>query len=408
MFNTRDFIRPATLYRAVLGLVFSGTVAAGEADLALHGAQPHLATLSDESALLSWLAPAGEGVALKVTRFDGERWSTPKAINAGDDWLVNWADFPSVTPVSNQVWAAHWLVRKHGGTYAYDVHAAISADAGTTWSKPFVVHDDDSPTEHGFATLFPWAGDLGVLWLDGRFTQGGQGHGADAAHQAGMTLRSARLDAAGTAKSRIEVDNLVCDCCGTDVAIAASGPVAVYRDRTNTEVRDIAIARMVENQWQPGQIVAADDWEIAGCPVNGPAVDAAGAHVAVAWFTASEASPRVQVAMSANNGRSFGTPTVLDDNKPAGRVDVVQLNNGDAVISWLTPGGDGLLALKARRLRADGGLGESHHIASTGMGRSSGFPQMIRVGDTLLFAWTDTTSDTPLVRTQQVPLAALR
>ena len=103
MFNTDDVTTPATLRRAALSLMFASTVAAGETDLALQGAQPHLATLANKQAVLSWLAPAGEGVALKVIRFDGRRWSTPTTINAGDDWLVNWADFPSVTPISHQL-----------------------------------------------------------------------------------------------------------------------------------------------------------------------------------------------------------------------------------------------------------------------------------------------------------------
>ena len=52
--------------------------------------------------------------------------------------------------------------------------------------------------------------------------------------------------------------------------------VPVYRDRTEAEIRDIAIVRLVDGIWSDPALVSADGWEIAGCPVNGPAIDSAG------------------------------------------------------------------------------------------------------------------------------------
>ena len=97
----------------------------------------------------------------------------------------------------------------------------------------------------------------------------------------GMTLRAASMDSNGTVSQEQVIDDSVCDCCRTDIAIASSGRIAVYRDRTEQEIRDIYITRRIEGAWQTGVPISDDGWEIAGCPVNGPAIVAQGDLVAV-------------------------------------------------------------------------------------------------------------------------------
>ena len=45
--------------------------------------------------------------------------------------------------------------------------------------------------------------------------------------------------------------------------------LAIYRDRTETERRDIA-SRRLQGNWTVSQPVGVDGWQINGCPVNGP------------------------------------------------------------------------------------------------------------------------------------------
>jgi hypothetical protein len=113
----------------------------------------------------------------------------------GEAWFVNWADFPSVVPIADRLWAAHWLARRPEGGYAYDVAMALSSDAGARWGATLSPHTDGTPTEHGFVTLFPWQGGVGAVWLDGRNMQPGEaGDLADHGHgEGGMTLRSVQL-----------------------------------------------------------------------------------------------------------------------------------------------------------------------------------------------------------------------
>ena len=106
---------------------------------------PNLASGPDGTVVLSWIEPEGDGDALLFSIFDDKAWRDSRTVVSGDNWFANWADFPAVVPVSSSRWAAHWLVRREAGGYAYDIYAAISDDAGNSWSEPFTPHQ---PVRH--------------------------------------------------------------------------------------------------------------------------------------------------------------------------------------------------------------------------------------------------------------------
>ena len=286
---------------------------------------PHLA--AGAAPVLSWLEPDGDGFALRHATWTGEGWGAAQTVARGDDWLINGADFPSVVQVSPTRWVAQWLVKHPGGiAHAYDVRLATSTN-GIAWSQPAAPYDDATPAEHGFVSLMSAGGELHAVWLDGRHA-GGHGHGGGA-----TALRGATLDAAGRRVGpEFEIDPRVCDCCQTDVAATDDGPVVVYRDRGPDEVRDIALVRREGTSWSAPQPVHADGWVMPGCPVNGPAVDARGRVVAVAWFTAPD-QPRVRLAFSDDAGRSFAAPIEVAQDEVVGRVDVAVLPDGGASVS---------------------------------------------------------------------------
>ena len=80
-----------------------------------------------------------------------------------------------------------------------------------------------------------------------------------------MTLRSATISTAGVIKEQV-IDERVCECCQTDVAIASSGPVVVYRNRTESEIRDIYVVSGKDDGRTEPFAIAEDNWEIHGCP----------------------------------------------------------------------------------------------------------------------------------------------
>lgn len=212
-----------------------------------------------------------------------------------------------------------------------------------------------------------------------------------------MTLRSAGIGIDGRRVGADgEIDDRVCDCCQTDVALTSEGPVVAYRDRSKNEVRDIALLRHDGHHWSKPVQVHADGWKIDACPVNGPAVDARGTEVVVAWFTAPDV-PRVRLAFSRDAGRTFAPPIEVATGDVAGRVDVVLLDDGRAVVSWMQQSSGGA-EIRAQPFSRDGVAGPAILVADTSVHRASGFPQMIPADDGLLFAWTDS-GDPVQVRT---------
>src|SRR5687768_13845898 len=243
--------------------------------------EPNLTTGTDGRVYLSWLEPEGDSVhSLRFSTLEEGGWSAPRTIARRSDFFVNWADFPSLIPLSDRILAAHWLQRSGSAKYAYEVRIAHSTDSGGTWSEPLVPHRDGTATEHGFVSLFPFRDSLGAIWLDGRnFARAAKGESAD------MMLVMASVAPAGAAGPEHILDDRVCDCCQTSQAVTSSGPIVVYRDRLDGEIRDISIVRWSDSGWTDGTVIHPDRWKIDACPVNGPATAAEGQRVAVAWFT---------------------------------------------------------------------------------------------------------------------------
>ncbi|MAF82806.1 MAG: sialidase family protein [Gammaproteobacteria bacterium] len=354
---------------------------------------PHLAVTPSGTAVLSWLEPAGSDAhAVRYSLLQDNSWSAPQSVAEDQGWFVNWADFPSVVPLTAQQWVAHWLVKKPGGTYAYDIALANSADRGANWTRPLTPHTDNTPTEHGFVTLFPWSSGIGAVWLDGRNMvpdNGGKQPADNDKKYGGMTLRFAHFGYDGKILTEGEIDNLVCDCCQTDAAITASGPVVAYRDRTSAEIRDISVTRYVDNGWAKPVTISDDQWHIPGCPVNGPAIAADGQRVVVAWYGAPHRESRVKLAWSQDAGQTFSAPVIVAEAGVKGRVDVVLLSNDSALVSWMSKSDDGNGQVRMRQVTSDGQTGPIQLIAEGKYSRNSGFPQMVKAGDQLVFAWPE-------------------
>lgn len=417
-------MRPIPFARATAAVVFltlaalsfsSPGLAANPASLksqdppAGPGAMAPNLTVAGRDLLLTWLEPVDpkdkdKGHRLRIARLAGGRWSAPVTIAAGTDFFANWADFPGVAVGPKGGLAAHWLAKNGPGTYDYAIQLARSADGGATWKRAGVLHHDGTPAEHGFVAWVAEPTGLRAFWLDGReMAKGGHdSHDGHGGHGAGaMTLRTAGIDSSSPEEA---VDARVCECCQTDSAWTADGPIVVYRDRSDQEVRDIYRVRRTATGWSRPAPVHADNWKIPGCPVNGPAVAADGKSVAVAWFTGAENRPRVKVAFSQDAGERFGAPVEIDAGRPLGRVDVVLDGQSGAVVSWLASEGDGA-AVHLRRVKG-GKAGPVLSAATTGAGRSSGFPRMVRMGETLYVAWVEDGAVSK-VRVASLPVAAV-
>jgi hypothetical protein len=294
---------------------------------------------------------------------------------------------------------AHWLVLKPDQRYAYDIAYALSDDGGESWSETRILNADTEIAEHGFVSFFGWGEDIGAVWLDGRAIAAlSIDELFELEDPVGMTLRFARLDAGGRVLERGEIDDLVCDCCQTDAVTSAAGPLIVYRDRTTDEVRDIAIRRAVVTtagsgdaataRWSEPVVLGPDGWRIDGCPVNGPAMNAAGDYVGVAWFTAADDRPRLRFARSRDAGRAFEAAVTVASQNVLGQADIVLTADGTAWISAWHRAAAGM-ELRVHRLGGGAQDVDTRVVATSASSLPSDVPQLGLSGEQLILAWSE-------------------
>ncbi|MDE2942708.1 MAG: sialidase family protein [Gemmatimonadota bacterium] len=354
--------------------------------------EPHLAVGSGGRAILTWIEPEDGVPALRLAIRDAGGWSAPRTVWTSEAMFVNWADFPSSVEMSDGTLAVHWLEKVADAPYAYHVMLALSSDDGMTWTEPFRAHDDESPTEHGFVSMVPWRDGAGLTWLDARAMAGAAGGGVHVAEGGGpvrgaMSVRFRTLAPDGQLGPEVLLDDRTCECCQTALARVGEGLVAAYRDRSESEVRDIAVVRGAGERWTEPAPLSTDGWVIPGCPVNGPQLSGDEAVLTSAWYTGVDGTPQVYAAFSDDGGATFGPRIRVDEGLPLGRVDIERLDDGSAVVVWLEASNNTPRVL-ARRVDPDGSLGTPLLISETAGERSSGFPRMVRMGNELLFAWT--------------------
>jgi hypothetical protein len=389
---------------ALLALLFALSIsitsyAAGQDQLTrLPSPAPANSSLSrvvaDESGeiYLSWVSQDAEQATLAFARLTSEGWDAAQVISEGRNWFVNWADFP-VLSVDSSGMVAHWLQMSATGTYDYDIRARFYAQDKATWTEARTIHTDGISAEHGFVSMLPLNdGTTLISWLDGRETVHSEPPGA-------MTLRAGIFDKSGANVSEWELDHRVCDCCQTSSAMTENGPIIVYRDRSQQEVRDIYATRLVDGAWTLPQAIHNDNWQIAGCPVNGPSVAAMNKRVAVAWFNAKDDVPKIQLVLSTDSGLSFSEPIVVESPNTNGRVDTTILDSGNIIVSWMDTVGEAKIMLS--RYDINGELLSTTEVAGSSPSRRSGFPIIEAVGNSVYVTWTDIDA-TPQVKVARI------
>jgi hypothetical protein len=327
--------------------------------------------------ILSWVeqAPAGRTSTLEFAQRTETGWSPPITAASGEDWFVSYADPPTVMRLSDGTLVASWLVLTDILKEATELHLSYSTDEGKTWSRSFLPHHDGTNVQHAFASLFELPGRaLGVVWLDGR--------GGD------MGVRYTSFDASWKQAEEMAVDAKACECCGTSAAVTTDGVIAAFRDRSDAEIRDIAVTRLERGMWTPGAPVHVDGWQVDYCPINGPMLSARGSQVAAAWFTVKNDQGQAYAAFSSDAGRTWGDSIRLDERGSTGRVDIEVLEDGSAVATWVEVA-EGRGELRMRRIQASGARSPAIAVAGVSGSSSSGYPRIARHGKDLVFAWTE-------------------
>jgi hypothetical protein len=358
---------------------------------------PDLYLSPQGSLYLSWIEVANDTLdQLKFSKLEAEpsNWSTPITIASGTDWFVNWADFPTISTFAGSdlnLLASILHKSGSGGTYDYGIQLALSRDGGQEFKIIDSLHTP-LPGEHGFVSMQPFNYDnILVVWLDGGHTKSLPGENEHPA----MTLSAALVYLDGRILQKTILDDTVCDCCQTDIAMTPKGPLVVYRNRTDEEERDIYYTRLIESQWTQPSVLAEEHWKINGCPVNGPAVAAIHHQVAVVYYTESKGKPELKFVLSSNAGEDFSMPTNISSDFPMGRVDITWGDPDHLFISYLQKNHkeSDIADIRVACFSSSGQLWRDQKIASTSSARKSGFPILVGNAPDLYIAYTEVSDE---------------
>ncbi len=164
--------------------------------------------------------------------------------------------------------------------YAGNVRYVQSHDKGKSWSEPLCVHTDTAAGKsRSFASLARLSnGEVGACWLDVALDY----------KKEGRPVKFASTKGSNGFTNEVVIDSVACQCCRTAISSADNGIVSVlYRDILNDSIRDISVSSSIDNGQSFNEPVtfSGDNWNINGCPHNGPGVVSVGKVTYATWFT---------------------------------------------------------------------------------------------------------------------------
>jgi hypothetical protein len=203
--------------------------------------------------------------------------------------------------------------------YAGEIHYIVSMDNGNSWSEPQIVHSSKTPHKgRAFFDMITLSdGEIGVSWL-GESHLGG-----------GRPVMFAKTNQVNEFVNEVVVDSIACECCRTAIYSDSKGMISiVYRDIVNDSIRDISVSTSLDNgkSFSNPICFSGDNWNINGCPHNGPDVVSDKENIYAVWFTgASESgiyfaklnkeSLNVEKKLISKNGRNIQL-AIAEDEKP--------------------------------------------------------------------------------------------
>lgn len=366
---------------------------------------PHLQRASGGRLLLSWINRAqGRRNALQFSSYtDAAGWqSQARTIAVGNSLLANAADTPHLLATPDGALWAQWLQAQADSPSGYDTILARSKDGGMSWTQMTRVNDDGKPAEHGFAVLWPRGSNgVGLAWLDGRE----QGVAAHAHHKTmgAMQLRSNTFNLDLQRSADTVVDARSCDCCQTAVAMTDQGPLLAWRDRSDDDIRDIAVTRFDDGVWLAPRIVHADGWKVQACPVSGPALTAAGKTAVLAWYSEAGGVPALQMARSTSAGDTFAAPVTVEKGAAVLGRSGVALDGQQVWVTWLREDKAGQTLMLARYAADLSKPLQTFTVAKLqAQGLASGYPQLAADKGVAWLVWTDVVGGVPHLKGARV------
>lgn len=316
-----------TIFTLFLSIVFSscnsspdrseGEQRQGEAilvsDIGSNATNPFLTKNHLSQPALCWTEelPDGGGFVVKYTVFDPvkEAFGGVITVKPSKGTAVHPENMNKIAFRSDGTVVAVYS-RKHPteeNRFAGSLLYTQSMDAGKTWTEESFLHSDTARNVgRGYFDLATLPdGEVGAIWLDGRY---------------GKAIKGSALFFAKTkGENGFDTDKAIgestCECCRTDLYIDRENRLnIVYRDILNDSIRDIVYQYSSDNgtSFSHPRRISHDNWVIHGCPHTGPSLASNTQGLYAVWFTAGGA-PGVYLTSTEDQGGTFSLRNKVSD-----------------------------------------------------------------------------------------------
>ena len=432
-------VRRALITAAVACGLSAGGSTAGQSTRAAQSASPQTTfgvsgatnatpalTVAGRTVAAVWTATkeGATNVYLATSNDGGATFSEPRRVNDQDgDASANNEQPPRVVMSgtgSARALTVFWSKRNEGPqkTRRDAIRMARSTDGGRTFSAARFAHDSALPGARGWESLAVGAdGQVHAVWLDGRDAERKM---AEAAHsgmahkgQPPQDIYHSTIAPDGRSVESV-IATGVCFCCKTAVAVDARGVVyAAWRHIFPGSMRDIAFAKSADGgrRFDPLVRVSHDNWELNGCPEDGPtlAVDQVGV-IHIAWATVvNDGEPQKALFYATSrDGRTFSPRARLPVGGAAtpGHPQLTLTPDGGAAIAW-----DEVVAGARRisfaRISRTGVFGPPQILSGD---ESASHPVIVRAEGNVLVAWASrspaakSAAEPSVIRTRRISI----
>lgn len=195
--------------------------------------------------------------------------------------------------------------------FASAIYYTLSEDEGQSWTEPQFIHSETSENYgRSFFNISTLAdGEVGAIWLDGRFGES----------EKGSALFFARTEVGHGFGADTCLDKNTCECCRTEILTDQNGGIHIaYRgiqtplDHLGKQVRDMVYSFSNDNgkSFDTAKPISKDNWEIDGCPHTGPSLAYTKDGINALWFTGA-GIPGLYFSSFKGASQEFKTKTEL-------------------------------------------------------------------------------------------------
>jgi hypothetical protein len=389
----------------------------------------HVSAASDGGSLVAvtWSASSastGTNIFAAVSADGGRSFSTPTRVNAVDRQAnVNGEQPPRVVVARERDGSAAivvlWTAKGENGTALL---SARSTDGGHTFAASTPMPGVDAPGNRGWESLATGGnGELYALWLDHRDTVRARAGQAMHQHEHDGEAGAAMDGASRAQRSQLFVGALdgtlaprsvargVCYCCKTALAIGAEGAIyAAWRHVYEGNRRDIAftVSRDGGRSFEPPVRVSEDQWQLDGCPENGPALGVdVHQRIHVVWPTLVRRAGEETLALfhaSSADGRDFSPRAALPTSGAAYHPQLVVTPDGGLLVAWDELEGGQRRVKVARGRPGDGGVFGFAPVV-LGEERLGAYPAVAGAAGHAVIAWARRGDDGATIAVTRLP-----